>query len=277
MTFPNPVRGVIQAKAEKWKGTPVFRQVRTAADHAATGQGFANDFGNGRGNADPVLAVGAGSVITVDPVQGIVVVQSSSWRWGYAHMRQIRVARGNAVAVGQQLGLVSDAHDPSVTNFSGPHLHFAIWRKTADRPDGSFIWEPQDPWPLLSQNAASGGEMDTVQRIYPARRDCSTKGGALTGYRLNPPPLTKAGTFAAGSGFHSDSEFTITPTPAGWPAGPYQRVVDGFYQGYLVANAQINLGPEPVAGAGNSQAELDAAYNAGRQAVLAAAATVPPK
>ena len=93
-----------------------------------------------------------------------------------------------------------------------------------------------------------GGEMDTVITVYPAARTWRTKGGLLTGYRLNPPPLTKSGTFGAGSPALADAEYAITPTPVGWPAGPYQRVINGGMAGYLLANSAISLDPVPSGG-----------------------------
>lgn len=105
-------------------------------------------------------------------------------------------------------------------------------------------------------------EVDVTITItkYPNPRTWRTKGGVLTGRRLDPPPLAKTGTFAAGSPAHSGAEYEISPTPAGWAPGPYQLVVDGYFFGYLVPNSQIDLDPvtAPPAG-GIPPAEHEAA------------------
>jgi hypothetical protein len=94
----------------------------------------------------------------------------------------------------------------------------------------------------------AGGEPDvsTSTRIYPAPRTWTTKGGNLTGYiDSDAPNITVA--FSAGSPALASAEVTISPAYPGWPDGPYQRVLDGPLAGHLVANSQVNLGPEPVA------------------------------
>lgn len=90
------------------------------------------------------------------------------------------------------------------------------------------------------------GVTDTTTTTYPAPRTWLTKGGALSGYRLSPAPTSTSGVFNAGSPAHSDAEVQITPTPAGWPAGPYQRVIDGKFAGFLVANSAVSLQPVPL-------------------------------
>lgn len=238
-SFLNPTAGGrIQAKSERWDGTSV-RVTRTCADHRATNQGCAVDLGDGRCTR-AVLAAAPGTVFFRDNTQGIIRIDHGSdaqgrWRTDYAHMRGILVTVGQRVTAGQQIGTISDAHDPSVTNFSGCHLHFGVLLNGVE----------QDPWPYLNQNL-SGAEMDTVITRYPAPRNWSTKGGSLTGRRLDPAPLFKSSSFSAGSPAHSIAEYQITPTPAGWDPGPYQLVSDGFFGGYLVPNSAIDLGPFPV-------------------------------
>jgi len=105
------------------------------------------------------------------------------------------------------------------------------------------------------------GEFDVTYEItlklYPKPRTWTTKAGLLTGYRLSPAPLTKAGSFAAGSPALADAEATSVPTPTGWPVGPYQRVINGAMAGYYVANGAINLGPEPLPDKTYTQDEVD--------------------
>jgi len=86
---------------------------------------------------------------------------------------------------------------------------------------------------------------DVQVRAYPTPRTWLTKGGVLVGRRLDPAPLTMSGTFLGGSPALASAEYTIAPTPAGWPAGPYQLVMNGAMAGYLVANSDITL-PDPV-------------------------------
>jgi hypothetical protein len=88
-------------------------------------------------------------------------------------------------------------------------------------------------------------DADVQVRPYPTPRTWLTKGGVLVGRRLDPAPLVASQTFVAGSPAHSSAEYTITPTPAGWPPGPYQLVIDGGLAGYLVANSEVTL-PDPV-------------------------------
>lgn len=148
MRFPNPVPGtILPLGAQRPPGQ--FAVTRDCAGHRATNQGCALDLGNGRCDGR-VLSVGNGRVVYVDPTQGIVRIDHGTaeghrWRSDYAHMVPILVKLGQAVQVGQQIGEVGDAHSPSVTNFAGCHLHFAIVR------DGQEV----DPWPLLAQNQES--------------------------------------------------------------------------------------------------------------------------
>ncbi|QWC86571.1 M23 family metallopeptidase [Nocardioidaceae bacterium] len=93
----------------------------------------------------PVLAAHAG-VIEIDTTQSwsgpwLVKVatapgQLTTW---YAHMSDVRVHDGQAVAAGQQIGEVGD-----LGNSTGCHLHFEV------HPDGGSIYEdPIDPSPWL--------------------------------------------------------------------------------------------------------------------------------
>ena len=144
MTFANPVPGYIHPKG--WvppAGSLEMYVIRDCADHAATNQGCALDINNGRCDGK-VLAAAAGKVQWRDDVQGIIRIDHADGsRTGYAHMSPILVAVGQAVAQGQQIGEIGDAHDPSITNFSGCHLHFAI-QLSATGPE-------VDPWPYMNQ------------------------------------------------------------------------------------------------------------------------------
>ena len=127
MTYVNPVPGLVHPKG--WirpAGNTDFVIVRDCADHQATNQGCALDLGNERCDGK-VFAIAAGTVRDVDPVQGIVrIVHADGSVSAYAHMVPILVVPKQVVAQGDQIGEVGDAHDPSITNFSGCHLHFAF-------------------------------------------------------------------------------------------------------------------------------------------------------
>lgn len=260
--FPNPVKGTIHPKGwSRPSGNVEFVVTRTSADHVATNQGKGLDISSRRCNVDPVLAMAAGKVVIRDDTQGIIVLDhGTGYRTHYAHMKQLRYGVGASVALGAALGMVSDAHDPSITNFAGCHLHFGITRYI------SGAWVAQDPWPLLNQNGVP--DMTITILRYPALRQNAVKAGTLVGYRPSPEPKTKSGTWSAASGFPADAEATFDPLPAGWPAGPYQRVTAGHYAGYYVNNAQVTLGPLP---SGFTQADIDAAELAAAQAVADAA------
>lgn len=110
-----------------------------------------------------------------------------------------------------------------------------------------------------------GGDTLTtyMEKTYVGPRDWTAKGGITYGYKFSSEP-NKSVSFAAGSAAQSRAEVTITPTPEGWLAGPYQQVDSGGLDGYLVANSQLNLGPVPVLppSIGYTQAQLDAAVAA---------------
>jgi hypothetical protein len=152
--FGNPTSGGrIQGPDEPWDQVSV-RVTRGCAGHTATNQGCALDLGDGKCTR-PVIAVREGTVTVRDDTQGIVRIRhADGWRSEYAHMAGIVVTVNQAVAEGQRIGRISDAHDPSVTNFSGCHLHFALVLANVE----------QDPWPLLRQNR--GDDMEVKGAIY---------------------------------------------------------------------------------------------------------------
>jgi hypothetical protein len=144
VTFANPVPGIIAAQ-----GTPAapgqFRVTRTCQDHRNTSQGCALDLWNGR-RGDPVTVMQSGLVIYRYDPEGIVrVLHGDDERTDYAHMEGIMVAERQAVRQGQQIGVVSDVHSASITNFSGPHLHTALVQRIAG------VWVEVDLWPHLNQ------------------------------------------------------------------------------------------------------------------------------
>lgn len=266
MTFANPVPGRIQGQAEPWAGTPTFRVTSTFAQHVASGRGAGIDFGNGRGG-DAVLSAEAGTILAnfIDPGNGARIVRvrhDSQTVTGYAHLASAPLPVWTVVARGQQIGTVG------MTGATANHLHWGV----------NIGGVEVDGWPLLAQNQEA--DMSITITKYPASRTWQTKGGTLTGYRLDPAPLTNTGTFGAGSPALASAEYIIEPTPAGWPVGPYQLVLNGAMAGYLLANSQITLGPLPVPAppAGTyTQAQLDAAVKAAATATAKAAATEAAK
>lgn len=192
MRFANPVPGYIHPR--NWSrpaGNTEFMVTRTCAEHIQTKQGCALDLGNKKCGAR-VTAVAPGRVFYVYPTEGIVRIdhgtsEGSRWRSDYAHMRSIAVRVGQTVALGQFLGVVSDAHSPDITNFSGCHLHFAIVK------DGREV----DPWPLLAQN-----QEDENMRVIGFVEHMVNEKASLaqnTNFRDSPISGNKLTTFPAGT------------------------------------------------------------------------------
>jgi murein DD-endopeptidase MepM/ murein hydrolase activator NlpD len=79
----------------------------------------------------PILAARAGTVYSVDrSPRGIEVVldHGPPWATYYQHLSSVSVKKGDAVAAGQQIGVIgADPTDPEGLR----HLHFATWYKGA--------------------------------------------------------------------------------------------------------------------------------------------------
>ena len=215
--------------------TTTFDEHRNRPDPAL--RGSAIDISNSLCTAK-VIAMADGHVSTVvrpvDPRTQALVVRINHGNGnstGYAHMSTIfnDIQVGTPVARGRPLGIVGS----SGTSF-GCHLHFDLTL------NGTRV----DPWPRLEQNQQA--DMNITMTIYPAPRKWRTKAGTLTGRRLSPSPLRLSGTFLAGSPADADAGFTITPTPSGWPAGPYMRVSTGALAGFLVAESAVDADPVPT-------------------------------
>lgn len=134
---------------------------------------------------------------------------------------------------------------------------------------------------LGSSSLPTGEDMTITRKVYPWPRTWSAKGGVLTGYIMSADPNIDV-SFTAGSSAASSQEVSIdaaTLTSWEWPAGPYQLVSNGPLAGYLIANSQVNLGPEPIplaappAPSGYTQAQLDAAKAAARSGGIKDAST----
>ena len=238
ISLGNPVAGLIRPP-----GSPVilgsFRVTATFgaidAFHPANNpdgthghQGV--DIGNGK-LGDPILAMADGKVAFSDLIGAAKVVRidhTGGYQSGYAHLATIETKKGLLVKRGQRIGTLGS------TGATAAHLHLGLKR------NGVEI----DSWPLLDQN--SGGDVTITNTVYPAPRTWQTKAGPLTGYAYSG--ATKSGNFEAGSPALSDAEVTLDPPRAGWPAGPYQRVTNGMFAGYLLANSQITLSPIPASG-----------------------------
>jgi len=177
--------------------------------------------------ADAVTRPGIGLVLA-----GFGCIPGTAWQQaGFAQYHSVFV-------VPKPLGTVL-LFDPMTPNQSpGQLIDAAIivaWAKGAGVNDAREIRESE---------YAPPSKVDVV--TYPSPRTWYTKAGILVGRRLDPPPLTATGTFGAGSPALASAEYTITPTPSGWPAGPYQLVQNGAMAGYLLANSQITLDPVPL-------------------------------
>jgi len=226
----NPVDGVIQSPTATWDHVS-FIVTKTFAQHEPGGLGM--DIGNGACTG-LVRAMADGKVVErQDPpnpnAPKIVRIKhgDTGFSTGYAHMSSISVGLGADVRRGDRIGIVGN------TGAVLCHLHFDISQGN----------NRLDPWPRLEQNQEA--DMETTIVMYPTPRTWHTKGGTLTGRRLAPAPLTQSMTFEAASPAEADSEFTINPAPAGWPGGPYLRVITGGMAGFLVAFSEVDPGSAP--------------------------------
>lgn len=134
--------------------------------------------------------------------------------------------------------------DPMLANKSAGQLINAStivgWAKGAGVNDAREINEDE-----FGSSVVEGTNEVLNQITYPWPRDWATKGGPLTGYKYSDEANITL-TFGAGSTAQSSGQVDISPTPTGWPAGPYQWVSNGAFKGFMVANSQIDLSPMPV-------------------------------
>lgn len=117
------------------------------------------DFANGHCGGN-VLAAAAGTVHFAGRVtDGAIVVEidhGAGWFTAYAHLSSEKVAVGQHVTQGQQIGTVGDTG-----NSTACHLHFAL--KSGANITGSILSDTNgtwvDPWTHLAQNAPAPGTM----------------------------------------------------------------------------------------------------------------------
>lgn len=235
----NPVPGRIQGNTEPWDGRS-FRVTSTYQQHKASGRPLGIDFGNGRCGGDVYAMEGGTCSVVYDPGGAIIVriKHAGLHSSGYAHLSMALVKGGQIVKKGQRIGLVGK------TGADACHLHagYTIGGREVD-----FF-----PW------LNSEVEVDTVQVRYPVPRPyTAAKTGPLTGYSPNTGPKTV--NYSAGSPFNSDGSVTVTPTPVGWAAGPYQLISSRELRGYYVPDSGLVAGPVPVV---FTQAQLDSAVKA---------------
>lgn len=138
---------------------PWVRKNSFAAKYPSGKQHGALDMGKA---GDAVLATAPGTVLLARATgdsrgNAIVLDLGGGWEVRHYHLDNINVAKGDVVAVGQQIGVVGRTGLPSN---SGPHLHFEV------RKDGSFF----DPSAYLSEGESGGG----IASLTPA-----VLGGAL--------------------------------------------------------------------------------------------------
>jgi hypothetical protein len=123
--FANPVRGVIQAKPEKWDGKG-FKVTATFRDHIIGKRPPGLDLGDGR-QGDAVLASDDGAIVAAfkDAGNGALVVRQRAASQvgtiiGYAHLIRYTVSVGQRVKRGDVIGYVG------MTGADAPHLHFGV-------------------------------------------------------------------------------------------------------------------------------------------------------
>jgi len=243
--FANPVSGRIV-----WKKSPrapgQFMVTRSCQDHRNAGQGCALDLWNGGKPGSRTYAMRGGTVTHRDDTQGILhITHGGGWRSDLAHQRGIRVGIGQVVRTGQWLGYVSDAHDPSVTNFDAIHLHVAAARLIAGH------WVEVDLWPLLNQNIREADVIHTVDRVLyldasgkPAPRLVNLKAGRYTGYSVLGSKKTAS---VGNTSCHARSICSITHLPDADPHGPgWLEITDGIWKGYYLRTGPLDPGVNPT-------------------------------
>jgi hypothetical protein len=268
--FTNPVPGVIHPKS--WvrpAGNIEFKNTRTCADHKATGQGCAIDIGNGRCDGK-VLASAAGVVTFRQDLQGIVRIQhADGWRTDYSHMFPILVKVGAIVTQGQQIGEVSDAHDPAIPNFSGCHLHYNILLNGVQ----------QDPWPYMNVPPPLVGE-DVLQGTFIRTVENDkvfTTASPEMNFRSSPYVKTDniIGKLPTNTELHPD--FVVAGTKVGAAAnlewyGAWWQSTKGWEFGY--ASLVFCTVPVPIEKLGHTDQELADARAEGISDAAEAAAAV---
>lgn len=125
--LPEPlVRNTGATVPESWP-LPVAGTILSAHDSGAAARGV--DIGVEPGT--PVRAAGAGMVVELsdDPVLGhlIRIANADDYESIYANVRDVRVARGDHVAVGTVIAVTGDAR-----RSLPPHLHFEVRRGKTD-------------------------------------------------------------------------------------------------------------------------------------------------
>jgi murein DD-endopeptidase MepM/ murein hydrolase activator NlpD len=248
--FGNPVPGHIQAKSEKWKGTPTFRVTATYRDHIVGKRPPGVDMGNGR-VGDPVYAVDDGVIVAAfkDQGNGALIVRQRTPRHigyiiGYAHMARYHVTVGQAVKRGDMIGVVG------MSGADAPHLHWGVTL------NGREI----DGWPLLDQNTEEDvAQTDVDHYPFPeGNRTWTAKGGPLVAYK--PDGSSKQASFKAGSTAQASETANIKQNPLKAPNGSgFILLANGSLAGWYVLNTAGTLAPSPPTG--YTQAQLDAAVD----------------
>ena len=278
--FGNPTEGGrIQMENEVWDKKSI-RVTRGCAGHQAAGQGCSVDLGDGTAERW-CIAARDGTVLPRDAsqvLQGIVRIDyGDGWGGAYAHMFPVLVKGGDRVAMGQRVGQVGDAHDPTLGPMF-PHLHYDVLHNGAQQDPVGYLNMPPPPPP------STGGDM--LQGTNP--KQMNNKTVTVTGDSTRMRAAPAAGTtpvlavYGAGTVFTPDWEVTGQAPAAGASAqwyGGWGKTAKGLEFGYL--HVSVVTPPAPFETAGHTDQELksagDAGYNAGRSAVQAAAAGVPPK
>lgn len=261
MIFGNPVlgprivpKGQPRLATDKLpNGRPAFRVTQLATDpdawymstHIGSDPTRAPrhgglDLGN-YNHGDAVIAAGPGTATRHTDSSGanfVRVIHPGGWLTEYWHLESFTIAAGSViVAEGTELGRVGH------TGFSlnaADHVHWTVKQLV------NGVWVIRDGWPLLKQNQPE----DTVTTIYAdpiPLTGWQTKVGDLYGYKVGVAP--KKTTWTKPSGASCDAIVSkVEPLPAGWPVGPFLRVTNGSYAGYLVPQASVTFtAPDPCA------------------------------
>jgi len=249
LSFRNPVEGVIHPNSfDPPTSNHEFRVSNNGsfAQHRAAGRGLGIDIGN-RDCGAKVLAMADGEVVRCDTQdtnnatalgEGALIVNIDhpdhahvQSQTGYAHMVDFapELKVGDRVTAGQLIGHVGR------TGFgiTECHLHFHVKQLVG----GTLVH--QDPWPLLAQNQEDEVTTITVTRFESARRWEVTTGGNYSGFKVGSAP--RVVTLDPPTGASADGTVEVVPLPAGWPAGPLLRVIDGAFKGFFIEAARVSL------------------------------------
>ncbi len=139
-----PVRAAVRT-ARKDRPVPVVQWVDPMPG-ATTTSCFGPRWGRLHAGVDlaaphgtPIVAAGAGTVVTAGEAQGygiaVLIDHGNGYLTHYGHMSALTVAAGQEVAAGEQIG-----NEGSTGHSTGPHLHFEVHEGTYQNPIEPTAW-----------------------------------------------------------------------------------------------------------------------------------------